>query len=135
MIRRPPRSTRTDTLFPYTTLFRSQPQLILRQKPRPNIEGVGRQLDPQIDIVAVARPVLERILAERYSPQRLAGEFRKRLPELITQAPEVPRLVHAWLSQQVQGKHELALRSKDLAELVHTIKSVQRRTEIGRAHV
>src|SRR3546814_4679425 len=47
---------------------------------------------------------------------------------MITQAPEVPRLVHAWLSQQVQGKHELALRSKDLAELVHTIKSVQRRT-------
>src|SRR3546814_18072461 len=50
------------------------------------------------------------------------------MPELITQAPEVPRLVHAWLSQQVQGKHELALRSKDLAELVHTIKCVQRRT-------
>ncbi|HEY9540738.1 MAG TPA: ubiquinone biosynthesis regulatory protein kinase UbiB [Luteimonas sp.] len=105
-----------------------QPQLILLQKTLLNIEGVGRQLDPQIDIWAVARPVLERILAERYSPQRLAGEFRKRLPELITQAPEVPRLVHAWLSQQVQGKHELALRSKDLAELVHTIKSVQRRT-------
>src|SRR3546814_16650059 len=84
MILRTPRSTRTDTLFPYTTLFRS--------------------------------------------PQRLAGEFRKRLPELITQAPEVPRLGHAWLSQQVQCKHELALRSKDLAELVHTIKSVQRRT-------
>src|SRR3546814_536844 len=102
--------------------------LILLQKTLLNIEGVGRQLDPQIDIWAVARPVLERILAERYSPQRLAGEFRKRLPELITQAPEVPRLVHAWLSQQVQGKHELALRSKDLAELVHTIKSVQRRT-------
>src|SRR3546814_20407318 len=87
---------------------------------------------------AVARPVLERILAERYSPQRLAGEFRKRLPEMITQAPEVPRLVHAWLSQQVQGKPELALRSKDLAELVHTIQSVKRRPvaatfAIGRA--
>jgi len=105
-----------------------QPQLILLQKTLLNIEGVGRQLDPQIDIWAVARPVLERILAERYSPQRLAGEFRKRLPEMITQAPEVPRLVHAWLTQQVQGRHELALRSKDLAELVHTIKSVQRRT-------
>src|SRR3546814_3627961 len=60
-----------------------QPQLILLQKTLLNIEGVGRQLDPQIDIWAVARPVLERILAERYSPQRLAGEFRKRLPEMI----------------------------------------------------
>ncbi|HZW18654.1 MAG TPA: ubiquinone biosynthesis regulatory protein kinase UbiB [Luteimonas sp.] len=105
-----------------------QPQLILLQKTLLNIEGVGRQLDPQIDIWAVARPVLERILAERYSPQRLMGEFRKRLPEMITQAPEVPRLVHAWLTQQVEGRHELALRSRDLSELVHTIKSVQRRT-------
>jgi ubiquinone biosynthesis protein len=105
-----------------------QPQLILLQKTLLNIEGVGRQLDPAIDIWAVARPVLERILVERYSPQRLLGEFRKRLPEMVTQAPDVPRLVHAWLTQQVQGKHELALRSKDLAELVHTIKGVQRRT-------
>jgi len=105
-----------------------QPQLILLQKTLLNIEGVGRLLDPQLDIWAVARPVLERILVERYSPQRLAGEFRKRLPEMITHAPDMPRLLHAWLTQQVEGRHELALRSKDLAELVHTIKSVQRRT-------
>ncbi len=105
-----------------------QPQLILLQKTLLNIEGVGRQLDPKIDIWAVARPVLERILIERYSPQRLMGEFRKRLPEMVTHAPDMPRLLHAWLRQQVEGRHELALRSKDLAELVHTIKGVQRRT-------
>ncbi len=105
-----------------------QPQLILLQKTLLNIEGVGRLLDPQLDIWAVARPVLERILVERYSPQRLATEFKKRLPEMITHAPEMPRLLHAWLTQQVQGKHELALRSKDLFELVQTMKSVQRRT-------
>lgn len=105
-----------------------QPQLILLQKTLLNIEGVGRLLDPQLDIWAVARPVLERILVERYSPQRLAGEFRKRLPEMITHAPDMPRLLHAWLTQQVEGRHELALRSKDLFELVQTMKSVQRRT-------
>src|SRR4029453_11543646 len=49
-----------------------QPQLILLQKTLLNIEGVGRQLDQTIDIWAVARPVLGRILVERYSPQRLA---------------------------------------------------------------
>ncbi len=105
-----------------------QPQLILLQKTLLNIEGVGRLLDPQLDIWAVARPVLERILVERYSPQRLANEFRKRLPELITHAPEMPRLLHAWLTQQVDGKHELALRSNDLAELARTMKGMQRRT-------
>src|SRR5690606_19053114 len=47
-----------------------QPQLILMQKTLLIIEGIGRLLDPKIDIWAVARPVLERILVERYSPQR-----------------------------------------------------------------
>ena len=104
-----------------------QPQLILLQKTLLNIEGVGRQLDPKIDIWAVAKPVLEQILADRYSPQRLAGEFRKRLPEMITRAPEVPRLLHAWLQQQVEGKHELRMRSHDLAELARVAADGQKR--------
>ena len=104
-----------------------QPQLILLQKTLLNIEGVGRLLDPQLDIWAVAKPVLEKILTERYSPQRLAGEFRKRLPELITRAPDMPHLLHSWLSQQVSGKHELAMRSHDLAELSRTVNAMQRR--------
>jgi len=105
-----------------------QPQLILLQKTLLNIEGVGRQLDPQIDIWAVARPVLERILVERYSPQRLANEFRKRLPEMVTRAPDMPRLLHAWLQQQVEGRHELSMRSRDLGELVQVMRAMQRRT-------
>ena len=104
-----------------------QPQLILLQKTLLNIEGVGRQLDPKIDIWAVAKPVLEKILVERYSPQRLAGEFRKRLPEMITRAPDVPRLLHAWLQQQVEGKHELSMRSRDLAELTRIAHAAQKR--------
>ena len=104
-----------------------QPQLILLQKTLLNIEGVGRQLDPQLDIWAVAKPVLERILIDRYSPQRAALELRKRLPEIMTHAPDMPRLVHAWLKQQVEGRHELALRSRDLTELSQTMKGMQRR--------
>ncbi len=105
-----------------------QPQLILLQKTLLNIEGVGRLLDPKLDIWAVAEPVLKKILVERYSPQRLLGEFRKRLPELVTHAPEMPRLLHAWLTQQVEGKHELKMRSDDMAALTHSIGDAQRRT-------
>lgn len=105
-----------------------QPQLILLQKTLLNIEGVGRLLDPNLDIWAVARPVLEKILVERYSPQRLANEFRKRLPEMVTHAPDMPRLLHAWLTQQVEGRHELRMRSRDLAELARVAKDGQRRT-------
>jgi ubiquinone biosynthesis protein len=104
-----------------------QPQLILLQKTLLNIEGVGRQLDPELDIWAVAKPVLETILVERYSPQRLAREFRKRLPELVTRAPDMPQLLHAWLRQQVEGQHELSMRSNDLADLASTLRAMQRR--------
>jgi ubiquinone biosynthesis protein len=104
-----------------------QPQLILLQKTLLNIEGVGRQLDPKIDIWAVARPVLEQILVERYSPARLASEFRKRLPEMITHAPDMPRLLHAWLTQQVEGKQQLHMHSQQLAELAQATRAFQRR--------
>jgi len=104
-----------------------QPQLILLQKTLLNIEGVGRQLDPELDIWAVARPVLERILIERYSPRQLTSELRKRLPELITQAPEMPRLLHTWLQQQVTGQHALSMRSHDLAELARVARDGQKR--------
>jgi ubiquinone biosynthesis protein len=105
-----------------------QPQLILLQKTLLNIEGVGRLLDPQIDIWGVAQPVLERILRQRYSPKRLAAEFRKRLPELVTHAPEMPRLLHTWLRQQVDGRHELRMESSDLRQLVSEVRGMQRRT-------
>ena len=104
-----------------------QPQLILLQKTLLNIEGVGRQLDPDIDIWAVARPVLERILVERYSPRRLLGEFRKRLPELVTQAPDMPRLLHAWLTQQVEGRQQLHMHSKELSDIAVAMRLLQRR--------
>ena len=71
--------------------------------------------------------IAERILAERYSPARLAREFRKRLPEIVTRAPEMPALLHAWLQQQVDGRHELAMRSTELAELARAVRDAQRR--------
>jgi len=104
-----------------------QPQLILLQKTLLNIEGVGRQLDPQLDIWAVARPVLERILLERYSPRRALKELRKRLPELMTHAPDMPRLVHAWLRQQVEGQHKVDVRSGELRALDRSVRQLQRR--------
>ena len=104
-----------------------QPQLILLQKTLLSIEGLGRLLDPKIDIWAVARPVLEKILAERYSPRRLAREFRRRLPELATKTPEMPRLVHAWLEQQVSGRHALSMHSTDQVALTGEIRALQRR--------
>ena len=80
-----------------------QPQLILLQKTLLNIEGVGRLLDPDIDIWAVAHPVLKRILHERYSPLRTLREVRKRLPVWLHDAPQFPELVRDALRQIGRG--------------------------------
>ncbi|HEY0199427.1 MAG TPA: ubiquinone biosynthesis regulatory protein kinase UbiB [Rhodanobacter sp.] len=81
-----------------------QPQLILLQKTLLNIEGVGRMLDPEIDIWAVAHPVLKRILRERYSPLRTLRDVRKRLPEWLHNAPQLPELVRDALRQIGRGE-------------------------------
>jgi ubiquinone biosynthesis protein len=86
-----------------------QPQLILLQKTLLNIEGVGRMLDPEIDIWAVAHPVLKRILRQRYSPLRTLRAMGKRLPEWLHHAPEFPDLVRDALRQVARGEQrELA---------------------------
>ncbi|MGB3463320.1 MAG: ubiquinone biosynthesis regulatory protein kinase UbiB [Rhodanobacter lindaniclasticus] len=86
-----------------------QPQLILLQKTLLNIEGVGRMLDPEIDIWAVAHPVLKRILRQRYSPLRTLRDVRKRLPEWLHHAPEFPELVRDALREIGRGeRRELA---------------------------
>ncbi|MCP1372555.1 ubiquinone biosynthesis regulatory protein kinase UbiB [Dyella lutea] len=81
-----------------------QPQLILLQKTLLNIEGVGRRLDPDIDIWAVAHPVLERILRERYSVRRTLRDVRKRLPEWIHAGPQFPELIRDALRQVASGE-------------------------------
>ena len=81
-----------------------QPQLILLQKTLLNIEGVGRLLDPDIDIWGVAHPVLKRILRERYSPRRTLREVRKRLPVWLHDAPQFPELMRDALRQIGRGE-------------------------------
>ena len=94
-----------------------QPQLILLQKTLLNIEGVGRLLHPRIDIWAVAKPELERIWRRRSGPRALLKVMRRRLPEWITAAPDMPQLVHNYLEQAVAGTLELRIASDDLKRI------------------
>jgi ubiquinone biosynthesis protein len=93
-----------------------QPQLILLQKTLLNIEGVGRLLDPDIDIWAVAHPVLKRILRERYSPLHTLREIRKRVPEWFHNAPQLPEMVRNALRQVAVGEQRMVA---DLELLSH----------------
>ncbi len=103
-----------------------QPQLILLQKTLLNIEGVGRLLDPEIDIWAVAHPVLKRILRQRYNPRVALAEARKRFPEWVHAAPRMPDLLHQWLEQAVAGEMQLHLQPASLDETVRQTRRTRR---------
>ncbi|MEP6940888.1 MAG: AarF/UbiB family protein, partial [Rudaea sp.] len=103
-----------------------QPQLILLQKTLLNIEGVGRLLYPQIDIWAVARPVLAEILRKRYGVRNALRQIRKRLPEWTAAAPELPELIHATLKRAAAGEFQSAAHAAELAQREHLAR-LQRR--------
>jgi len=81
-----------------------QPQLLMLQKTLLNIEGLGRQLDPELDIWSVAKPELETILKERHNIENISQELRERLPGWLADAPEIPGLVHDFLVKANSGQ-------------------------------
>jgi ubiquinone biosynthesis protein len=104
-----------------------QPQLLLLQKTLLNIEGVGRLLHPQLDIWAVAQPVLTDLMKQRYGINELRDRMRARLPELLEHLPEMPRLLHAYLRQAAAGEARSEIRSEDLRRLADVSDRAQRR--------
>ena len=94
-----------------------QPQLILLQKTLLNIEGVGRLLHPKIDIWATAKPVLEKIWWQRRGPRSMLKRLRRRIPEWLAAAPDMPQLLHSYLEQVTTGKLEVRIASEDLRRL------------------
>lgn len=76
-----------------------QPQLVLLQKTLLNIEGLGRQLYPELDLWSTAHPYLERWLKNRFCPSTLFEQFKRYSPELLEQLPEIPHLVGDALKQ------------------------------------
>ncbi|HXQ32048.1 MAG TPA: ubiquinone biosynthesis regulatory protein kinase UbiB [Steroidobacteraceae bacterium] len=82
-------------LFETARRFRMeiQPQLVLLQKTLLNIEGLGRQLYPELDLWKTAQPLLRAWSAERANPRRLIAEGRRHLPELIATLRATPPLL------------------------------------------
>jgi ubiquinone biosynthesis protein len=94
-----------------------QPQLIMLQKTLLNVEGLGRELYPELDLWSEAKPELEAILREKHSIEHAARDLRTRLPAWLSQAPEIPGLVHDYLERAAGGKLVTRISSEDLAAL------------------
>jgi ubiquinone biosynthesis protein len=71
-----------------------QPQLILLQKTLLNIEGLGRQLYPELDLWKTAKPFLERWLKEQIGPKAFLRKVREYAPLWMEQLPEWPQLIY-----------------------------------------
>jgi ubiquinone biosynthesis protein len=75
-----------------------QPQLVLLQKTLLQVEGLGRQLDPDLDLRRTAQPILERWMNEQMGIRGLAKSLRDEAPAWARTLPQLPRLVHRLLS-------------------------------------
>jgi len=105
-----------------------QPQLIMLQKTLLNIEGLGRELSPTFDAMAVAKPELEAILREKHGLDQTAKDLRERLPGWLNRAPEMPGLLHDYLKQATEGNLITRIDSQDLARLQANQQESDRRT-------
>jgi ubiquinone biosynthesis protein len=95
-----------------------QPQLVLLQKTLLNIEGLGRELDPDLDLWSTAKPFLETWMLEQVGPEKLLQQLKAEAPTYAKLLPGLPRLLQQYLKNQTGGQH------RELKELLQE----QRRT-------
>jgi ubiquinone biosynthesis protein len=88
-----------------------QPQLVLLQKTLLNIEGLGRTLDPDLDLWKTAKPYLERWMKEQVGWKGLVRSLQREAPYWVTALPQLPRLAHRMLAEDRIGSLERALQA------------------------
>ncbi|MGE0875246.1 MAG: ubiquinone biosynthesis regulatory protein kinase UbiB [Burkholderiales bacterium] len=81
-----------------------QPQLVLLQKTLLNIEGLGRELDPELDLWQTAKPYLERWMSEQVGVRALLRAVKAEAPYWAATLPQLPRLVHLALAEDRVGE-------------------------------
>jgi len=99
-----------------------QPQLVLLQKTMLNVEGLGRSLDPELDLWKTAKPYLERWMNEQIGIRGWLDRLRVEAPQWSKTLPQLPRLVHNVLA----GRHDGARGAQDT--VIQMLLVEQRRT-------
>jgi ubiquinone biosynthesis protein len=97
-----------------------QPQLVLLQKTLLNIEGLGRELDPELDLWSTAKPFLETWMLEQVGPEKLLEQLKAEAPTYAKLLPGLPRLLQQYLKNQSGGNH------RELQELLQEQKRTNR---------
>ncbi len=103
-----------------------QPQLVLLQKTLLYIEGLGRQLYPELDLWTTAKPYLEEWMEQQVGPRAFARKLKKNLPKMTEYAADMPILLHKVLNDAAEGRLELQLKSDELNRLRQETKENHR---------
>jgi len=99
-----------------------QPQLILLQKTLFNIEGLGRQLYPELDLWQTAQPYLRRWMRERMSPRTVLRQVRSQFPDFLLALQQVPQLFQTAVREAADGRLRLQVQNAGAAELREEIR-------------
>ncbi len=94
-----------------------QPQLVLLQKTLLNIEGLGRQLYPELDLWQTAKPFLEKWFHDRLGPKAKINKIIKQFPEFAEQFPEIPSLVYKALNNAAQAQQQAEAQQREMMML------------------
>ncbi len=105
-----------------------QPQLVLLQKTLLNIEGLGRQLYPELDLWQTAKPFLERWMSEQIGTRAFVNRIKENVPQWGEKLPELPSLIHDVLQQARDGKLKLNDHGNELEKIRHEIHRANQRT-------
>ncbi len=97
-----------------------QPQLTLLMKTMLQIEGLGRQLDPDLDLRSVAQPILERFMDEQIGWRGLVRQLKEEAPLWARTLPQLPRLMHRVLTDDTTRRLEKAVLALERAQLRQT---------------
>ncbi len=103
-----------------------QPQLILLQKTLFNIEGLGRELYPELDLWKTAHPVLRRWMDEQVGGRAVIDSIRENLPQLREALRELPGVIRNLSELAADGSLSMRIKSAELGNLRDQIKSQQR---------
>jgi ubiquinone biosynthesis protein len=104
-----------------------QPQLILLQKTLLNIEGLGRQLYPELDLMKTARPVLREWMNERVGPEAFAQGLREHWPDLAESLKMLPVVLQRAVRRAYEDDFRLRTESTSVDSLREELAGAQRR--------
>jgi ubiquinone biosynthesis protein len=106
-----------------------QPQLILLQKTLLQIEGLGRQLYPDLDLWKTAQPILREWASDRLSGRNLASQLRRQLPDLSEALRMLPQVLQQAVQQAADGNLRLKVEQPGIEELRAELRASARRRD------